>query len=84
MECTPCGQIRNRYFNEWVKTLILCHQDGAEICLFPIIKAMMTQSHAGGKRRHDGSVWRDYLMTAGLMISNIPMMRFANAERFTC
>jgi hypothetical protein len=27
-------------------------------------------------------VWRDYLMTVGMMFSIIPMMRFSNAEWF--
>jgi hypothetical protein len=35
------AKIKNRYFSEWVKTLILCHQDRRlKFALFPIIKAM--------------------------------------------
>lgn len=78
------AKIRNRYFNEWVKTLILCHQDRRlKFALFPIIKAMNDAKSM--QVESDGMmvrVWRDYLMTAGLMISIIPMMRFANAEWF--
>nr|WP_312577776.1 hypothetical protein [Sedimentibacter sp.] len=78
------AKIRNRYFNEWVKTLILCHQDRRlKFALFPIIRAMNDAKSM--QIESDGMmvrVWRDYLMTAGLMISIIPMMRFANAEWF--
>ncbi|WP_369282988.1 hypothetical protein [Oscillibacter sp. GMB15532] len=78
------AKVRNRYFHEWVKTLILCHQDRRlKFALFPIIKAMNDAKSM--QVESDGMmvrVWRDYLMTAGLMISIIPMMRFANAEWF--
>lgn len=77
-------KIKNRYFNEWVKTLILCHHDRRlKFALFPIIKAMNDAKSM--QIESDGMmvrVWRDYLMTAGLMFSIIPMMRFANAEWF--
>ncbi len=77
-------KIKNRYFNEWVKTLILCHHDRRlKFALFPIIKAMNDAKSM--QVESDGMmvrVWRDYLMTAGLMFSIIPMMRFANAEWF--
>ena len=78
------AKIKNRYFSEWVKTLILCHQDRRlKFALFPIIRAMNDAKSM--QIESDGMmvrVWRDYLMTAGLMISIIPMMRFANAEWF--
>ncbi|MBS4026887.1 MAG: hypothetical protein KGZ96_14630 [Clostridia bacterium] len=78
------AKINNRYFAEWVKTLILCHHDRRlKFALFPIIKAM---NDAKSMQIESDSmmvrVWRDYLMTAGLMFSVIPMMRFANAEWF--
>ena len=78
------AKIRNRYFSEWVKTLVLCHQDRRlKFALFPIIRAMNDAKSM--QIESDGMmvrVWRDYLLTAGLMISIIPMMRFANAEWF--
>ena len=78
------AKIRNSYFNDWVKTLILCNQDRRlKFALFPIIRAM--NDGKSMQIESDGMmvrVWRDYLMTAGLMISIIPMMRFANAEWF--
>lgn len=79
------AKIKNRYFNEWVKTLILCHHDRRlKFALFPIIKAMNDAKSM--QIESDGMmvrVWRDYLMTAGLMFSVIPMMRFSNAEWFS-
>lgn len=78
------AKIKNRYFSEWVKTLILCHQDRRlKFALFPIIKAM--NDAKAMQTESDGMmvrVWRDYLLTAGLMFSIIPMMRFANKEWF--
>lgn len=78
-------KIKNRYFSEWVKTLILCYHDRRlKFALFPIIKAM--NDAKGMQIESDGMmvrVWRDYLVTAGLMFSIIPMMRFANAEWFS-
>lgn len=78
------AKIKNRYFNEWIKTLSLCHRDRRlKFALFPIIKAMNDAKSM--QVESDGMmvrVWRDYLMTAGLMLSIIPMMRFANAEWF--
>ena len=78
------AKIINRYFSEWVKTLILCYHDRRlKFALFPIIRAMndakTMQTESDGMMVR---VWRDYLMTAGLMISIIPMMKFANAEWF--
>jgi len=79
------AKIKNRYFSEWVKTLILCHQDRRlKFALFPIIKAMNDAKSM--QIESDGMmirVWRDYLMTVGLMFSVIPMMRFSNAEWFS-
>jgi hypothetical protein len=79
------AKVKNRYFTEWVKTLILCHHDRRlKFALFPIIKAM---NDAKSMQVESDSmmvkVWRDYLMTAGLMFSVIPMMRFSNAEWFS-
>lgn len=78
------AKIKNRYFNEWVKTMILCHNDRRlKFALFPVIKAMNDAKSM--QVESDGMmvrVWRDYLLTAGLMFSIIPMMRFANAEWF--
>jgi hypothetical protein len=78
------AKIKNRYFSEWVKTLILCHQDRRlKFALFPIVKAMNDAKSM--QVESDGMmvrVWRDYLLTAGLMFSVIPMMRFANKEWF--
>jgi hypothetical protein len=78
------AKIKNRYFVEWVKTLILCHHDRRlKFALFPIIKAMNDAKSM--QIESDGMmvrVWRDYLMTAGLMFSIIPLMRFSNAEWF--
>lgn len=78
------SKVKNRYFTEWVKTLILCYHDRRlKFALFPIIKAM---NDAKSMQIESDSmmvrVWRDYLMTAGLMFSVIPMMRFSNAEWF--
>ena len=79
------AKIKNRYFSEWVKTLILCHQDRRlKFALFPIIKAMNDAKSM--QIESDGMmvrVWRNYLMTVGLMFSVIPMMRFSNAEWFS-
>lgn len=76
------AKIKNHYFSEWVKTLILCHQDRRlKFALFPIVKAM--NDAKAMQTESDGMmvrVWRDYLLTAGLMFSIIPMMRFANKE----
>lgn len=79
------AKVKNRYFSEWVKTLILCHHDRRlKFALFPIIKAM---NDAKSMQIESDSmmvkVWRDYLMTAGLMFAVIPMMRFSNAEWFS-
>lgn len=78
------AKIKNHYFSEWVKTLILCHQDRRlKFALFPIVKAMNDAKSM--QVESDGMmvrVWRDYLLTAGLMFSIIPMMRFANKEWF--
>jgi hypothetical protein len=78
------AKIKNRYFSEWTKTLILCHQDRRlKFALFPIVKAM--NDAKAMQTESDGMmvrVWRDYLLTAGLMFSIIPMMRFANKEWF--
>jgi len=79
------AKVKNRYFTEWGKTLILCHHDRRlKFALFPIIKAM---NDAKSMQIESDSmmvkVWRDYLMTAGLMFSVIPMMRFSNAEWFS-
>lgn len=78
------AKIKNRYFAEWIKTLILCHHDRRlKFALFPIIKAMNDAKSM--QIESDGMmvrVWRDYLMTAGLMFSIIPLMRFSNAEWF--
>lgn len=78
------AKIKNRYFSEWVKTLILCYNDRRlKFALFPIIKAMNDAKSM--QIESDGMmvrVWRDYLMTAGLMFSIIPMMRFSNAQWF--
>lgn len=79
------AKIKNRYFAEWVKTLMLCHHDRRlKFALFPIIKAMNDAKSM--QIESDGMmvrVWRDYLMTAGLMFSTIPLMRFSNAEWFS-
>lgn len=79
------AKIKNRYFTEWVKTLILCHYDRRlKFALFPVIKAMNDAKSM--QIESDGMmvrVWRDYLMTAGLMFSTIPLMRFSNAEWFS-
>lgn len=79
------SKIKNRYFTEWVKTLILCHYDRRlKFALFPVIKAMNDAKSM--QIESDGMmvrVWRDYLMTAGLMFSTIPLMRFSNAEWFS-
>ena len=78
------AKVRNRYATEWIKTLILCHKDRRlKFALFPIIRAMNDAKAL--QVESDGMmvrVWREYLMTAGLMISIIPMMKFANAEWF--
>ena len=78
------AKIKNRYFAEWVKMLILCYRDRRlKFALFPVIKsmndakAMQIESDSMMTR-----VWRDYLMTVGMMFSIIPMMRFSNAEWF--
>lgn len=78
------AKIKNRYFSEWVKTLVLCHNDRRlKFALFPVVKAMNDAKTM--QIESDGMmvrVWRDYLMTAGLMFAIIPMMKFANAEWF--
>jgi hypothetical protein len=65
--------------------LILCYHDRQlKFALFPIIKAMNDAKSM--QIESDGMmvrVWRDYLMTVGLMFSVIPMMRFSNAEWFS-
>jgi len=79
------AKIKNRYFAEWVKMLILCcHDRRLKFALFPIIKAMNDAKSM--QIESDGMmirVWRDYLLTAGLMFSVIPMMRFSNTEWFS-
>lgn len=79
------AKIKNRYFAEWTKMLILCYHDRRlKFALFPIIKAMNDAKSM--QIESDGMmvrVWRDYLLTAGLMFSVIPMMRFSNAEWFS-
>ena len=78
------AKINNRYFAEWIKMLILCNRDRRlKFALFPIIKAM---NDAKSMQIESDSmmarVWRDYLMTVGMMFSIIPLMRFSNAEWF--
>ena len=79
------AKITNRYFAEWTKILILCHQDRRlKFALFPVVKAMNDAKSM--QVESDGMmvrVWRDYLLTAGLMFSVIPMMRFSNTEWFS-
>ena len=79
------AKIRNRYFAEWTKILILCHHDRRlKFVLYPIVKAMNDAKSM--QVESDGMmvrVWRDYLLTAGLMFSVIPLMRFSNAEWFS-
>jgi len=79
------AKIKNRYFAEWAKMLILCYHDRRlKFALFPIIKAMNDAKSM--QIESDGMmvrVWRDYLMTVGLMFSVIPMMRFSNTEWFS-
>ena len=64
--------------------LILCHHDRRlKFALFPIIKSMNDAKTM--QIEHDSMmvrVWRDYLMTAAMMFSVIPLMRFSNAEWF--
>lgn len=78
------AKVKNRYFAEWIKMLILCYHDRRlKFALFPIIqsmndaKTMQIESDSMMVR-----VWRDYLMTVGMMLSIIPLMRFSNAEWF--
>ena len=78
------AKVKNRYFAEWIKMLILCYHDRRlKFALFPIIqsmndaKTMQIESDSMMVR-----VWRDYLMTVGMMFSIIPLMRFSNAEWF--
>ncbi|EGW41073.1 hypothetical protein [Desulfosporosinus sp. OT] len=78
------AKVKNRYFAEWIKMLILCYHDRRlKFALFPIIqsmndaKAMQIESDSMMVK-----VWRDYLMTVGMMFSIIPLMRFSNAEWF--
>ena len=64
--------------------LILCNRDRRlKFALFPIIKSM---NDAKSMQIESDSmmtrVWRDYLMTVGMMFSIIPLMRFSNAEWF--
>ncbi len=79
------AKIKNRYFVEWTKMLILCYHDRRlKFALFPIIRAMndaktmQVESDSMMTR-----VWRDYLLTVAMMFSVIPMMRFANVEWFS-
>ena len=79
------AKIKNRYFSEWIKMLVLCYHDRRlKFALFPIIqsmndaKTMQIESDSMMVR-----VWRDYLMTVGMMFSVIPLMRFSNAEWFS-
>ncbi len=78
------AKIKNRYFVEWVKMLILCHHDRRlKFALFPIIKSMNDAKTM--QVEHDSMmvrVWRDYLMTVAMMFSVIPLMRFSNAQWF--
>ena len=78
------AKVKNRYFAEWIKMLILCYHDRRlKFALFPIIqsmndaKTMQIESDSMMVR-----VWRDYLMTVGMMFSIIPLMRFSNSEWF--
>lgn len=78
------ARIKNRYFAEWTKMLILCHRDRRlKFALFPIIQAM---NDAKTMQVESDSmmvrVWKDYLMTVGMMFCVIPMMRYANKEWF--
>lgn len=78
------AKIKNRYFVEWVKMLILCYRDRRlKFALFPVIKSM---NDAKAMQIESDSmmvrVWRDYLMTVGMMFGIIPLMRFSNAEWF--
>lgn len=78
------AKIKNRYFAEWIKMLILCYHDRRlKFALFPVIKSM---NDAKAMQIESDSmmvrVWWDYLMTVCMMFSIIPLMRFSNAEWF--
>lgn len=78
------AKMKNRFFAEWVKMLILCHHDRRlKFALFPVIKSM---NDAKTMQIESDSmmvrVWRDYLMTVCMMFSVIPLMRFSNADWF--
>jgi len=64
--------------------LILCYHDRRlKFALFPVIKSMNDAKTM--QVEHDSMmvrVWRDYLMTVGMMFSVIPLTRFSNAEWF--
>lgn len=79
------AKIKNRYFSEWVKMLILCYRDRRlKFALFPVIKSM---NDAKAMQIENDSmmsrVWRDYLVTVGMMFGIIPLMRISNAEWFS-
>ena len=78
------AKIKNRYFAEWIKMLILCYHDRRlKFALFPVIKSMNdAKAMQIESDSMMGRVWRDYLMTVGMMFSIIPLMRFSNAEWF--
>ena len=78
------AKINNTYFSQWIKMLILCHQDRRlKFALAPVIDAM---NDAKGMQLESDTqmarTWRDYFLTVGLMFGIIPILRVSNAAWF--
>lgn len=78
------AKYNNRYWGEWIRMLILCHKDrNLKFGLQPIIDAMTdAKTMQVENDTQMAVVWRDYFMTAALMFSVVPILRFSNVEWF--
>ena len=78
------AKYNNKYFDQWIRMLILCHNDrNLKFGLHPIIAAMTdAKTMQVENDTQMAVVWRDYFLTAGLMFSIVPVLRFSNAEWF--
>ena len=75
-------KVHNPYFAQWIKMLMLCHNDRRlKFSLRPIIDSMTDAKHS--RIEHEtvmSLIWRDYFTTLALMFSVIPMFRVMNTD----
>lgn len=76
------AKIANPFFDQWIKMLILCHQDRRlKFALPPVIDAMNdAKSMQIESDALMSQTWRNYFLTVGLMFGVIPLLRIANDQ----